>query len=262
MQPAAGAVSSALEGAHNGDVLRIHPGHYVDNFQITKAVRLKGVGDSRPVIDADCNARATIEVRHSGVTLENLRVQGADEDFGAFPSEVDFQSVVSGTARNLRTIDTCDAEYGINAFDTGHVKILDNFGKGFSDSGIYVGSITDTHGGTLLVRGNKAVHNNRGAIIEDTFRNTDVVFRQNVLKANTLSGEGAPDGLFLHNSDGITITANTSDDNGASGYHADVTSDHNHFVDNTADGNGGGPYADDSGHGNCGAGNSFSIPGC
>ena len=233
VHPGNAAMHHALRQAHKGDELRIHSGTYPESFVVKKDVTLRGVGSSRPVIDGECNTRAPIEIRHAGVRLIGLRVQGANEGFGQFPSEVDFQSVASGRAKDLRTIDTCDAEYGVNAFDTGPVKILDNFGRGFSDSAIYVGAITDTLGGTLMVRGNRAVHNNRGAIVKDTVKAADVTLMQNVF-----------------------------DDNAASGFHADADSDHNYSRSNVAHGNGDEPFTDDNGNHNCGSANTFSLPRC
>ena len=261
VHPGPHAISDALAAASDGDVLRVHPGTYGESFTINKRVTLKGVGGARPVIDGQCQTRAPIQIRHGGVTLDHLRVQGADEGFGDFPSEVDFQNVSSGAAEGLHVIDTCDAEYGINAFNTGPVKISDNVGRGFSDSAIYVGSITDTLGGTLLVAHNTATHNSRGIIVEDSFRSTDILVQGNVLNDNTVpNGEGlASDGLYLTNTDGIRIAHNVANDNGGSGFHANSSSDHNHFVHNQASGNSDGPFTDDNGR-NCGKHNSFPIP--
>ena len=81
-------------------------------------------------------------ITHGGVTLRNLKVEGADEGFGDYPAEVFLVGVPSGKVTNVRTIDTCHAEYGISAFSTGPVKVTDNFGRGFDDSAIYIGTIT------------------------------------------------------------------------------------------------------------------------
>jgi parallel beta-helix repeat protein len=251
----------AVAQAHNGDVVRIHPGTYRTHITIRKRLTLVGVGRSRPVIDAGCQANDTILVLSPGVSVSGLRVQGADVVSAQeqYPAEVYFVGVRSGKATNLRTIDTCDAEYGISAFSTGPVKVTNNFGKGFEDSAIYIGTILDTLGGTLLVAGNTAVHNSRGVIVEDSPEQTDITVRDNVLSNNTIVGsEGPSDGLFLHNSDGVLIKDNVADDNGASGFHADSNSDSNLFMGNSATGNGEDPFTDDNG-GNCGSGNSFPI---
>jgi parallel beta-helix repeat protein len=250
----------AVAQADPGDVIEIHPGTYHTHFTIRKRLSLEGVGKTRPVIDAGCHANDTIRVFSRGVSISGLRVQGADvvSSREQYPAEVYFEGVESGRATDLRTIDTCEAEYGISAFGTGPVKVTDNFGKGFDDSAIYIGTITNTLGGTLLVKDNKAVHNSRGVIVEDSPAPTDITVRGNVLSHNTISGsEGPSDGLFLHNSDGVLIADNVANDNGASGFHADENSDHNVFEGNTATGNLLAPFTDDNTD-NCGT--DFGLP--
>jgi hypothetical protein len=257
------SVQHAVNQAASGDVIAVHPGTYRGSLLVDKKLIIEGVGKPRPVFDAKCQANDTIQVTHGGVTLKHLRVQGADDGFGEFPAEVFYIGVGSGRARDLSTIDTCDAEYGISAFSTGPIKVTDNYGRGFSDSAIYIGTITDTLGGTLLVANNAAVHNSRGIIVEDSPRRTDIVVRNNSLAKNTVSGsEGPSDGVFLHNSDGILIKANSSTRNAGAGFHADENSDHNVFVSNSASHNGAGALQDDGGTGNCGSQNSFPLPTC
>ena len=102
-------------------------------------------GRARPVINGDCGTRVTISVTSAGVTLRRLKVVGASEGFGSYPAEVDFNQVNTGRARGLVVRDTCDAQYGINVFDTGPVQIVNNRARGgFSDAGIYIGGIQDT----------------------------------------------------------------------------------------------------------------------
>ena len=222
---------------------------------------LRGVGASRPVIDGHCKTNDTILIHNGGVTLDGLKVVGADKGHGQFPSEVFFDGVPSGKAKDLVVRDTCDAEYGINLFDTGAVQVVGNSAKGFRDSGIYVGGISDTGSGRLNVRGNDLFGNNRGVIVEDTVDAANVRLSGNQIHDNDLSGEGPPDGVFLHNTDGIYLVANNSTDNAGDGYHADVNSDDNVFIDNTAADNLGLAF-NDEGAGNCGSGNSFVVPGC
>jgi parallel beta-helix repeat protein len=246
--------------ASHGDVVLVHPGKYRTHLKIAKRIDLVGVGSPRPVIDAGCHANDTIKVLSPGVTISGLTVKGADvvSSEEQYPAEVYFEGVASGKATDLRTIDSCDAEYGISAFSTGPVKVTDNFGSGFDDSAIYIGSIFDTRGGTLLVKNNTAQHNSRGIIVEDSPFDTDITVRDNTLNDNTITGtEGPSDGLFLHNSQGVLIAGNTANDNGASGFHADSNSSGNVFNGNTASGNGDGAFTDDNGD-NCGT--DFGLP--
>jgi parallel beta-helix repeat protein len=264
VHPGPGAIAKAIARAKQGQTIRIRRGRYHEALVIDKPVRLIAAGRVRPVIDGDCGTRFTIAVSSPGVILRRLKVVGADEDHGPFPAEVDFRGVSSGRAQGLVVRDTCDAEYGINVYDTGPVQILANQARGgFSDAGIYIGGITDTGLGTLRVKGNLSYGNNRGVIVEDTLASTDVRVTSNQLFDNAIPpGEGEPSGLFLHRSDGILIFGNGVYDNGALGIDLDGESDHNLLIENVLSGN---PtnYRDLSGDHNCGSGNSgASIPAC
>jgi nitrous oxidase accessory protein NosD len=263
VHPGGHALTKAIQKAKAGDTLRVHEGHYREHVTIGKRLKLERAdGEARPVVDAGCNANNTIYISSDGVTLEGLKVIGADEGFGSFPSEIFFDGPNTGRARDLVVHNSCgDAEYGINLFATGHVKVLDNKASGFTDSGVYVGGINNTHGGRLNVRGNELFGNNRGVIVEDTVFDADVRLAQNHIHDNTLSGLGPEDGVFLHNTDGIYIVKNSSKGNGGAGYHADPQSDDNVFASNTAHDNGDGAL-NDEGTDNCGASNSFSMPPC
>jgi hypothetical protein len=107
----------AVSQANDGDVVVIHPGHYRTHLTIHNRISLVGVGKTRPVIDAGCHANDTIKVLSAGVGISGLQVQGADVVSGQeeYPAEVFFEGVRSGKATDLRTVDTCDAEYGISA---------------------------------------------------------------------------------------------------------------------------------------------------
>ena len=205
------------------------------------------------MIDGRCRTDLTVAVRHSGVLLRRLQVVGADEGFGPFPSEVDFRGVASGRAENLLVRDTCDAEYGINVFGSREVEVRGNRGWGFSDSAIYIGGITNTADGVLRVKGNDVFDNNRGIIVEDSAGGL-VRLIENTAHDNTTAGEGAPSGIFLHNSDGVLLRGNQAYRNGLYGFHLDPNSDRNHLFENAAVAN---PIGDffDEGSGNCGARN-------
>jgi len=263
VHPGPQALRDAIHRAHAGDTLRVHSGRYREHVTVAKRLTIQGAaGERPPVIDGRCRANDTILVTKSGVTLRRLKVVGADEGHGSFPSEVFFTGVERGRAQALTVRDTCDAEYGINLFGTGPVRVLDSTATGFGDSGVYVGGIMDTGGGRLLVKGNDLFGNSRGAIVEDTAFAADVRLADNLVHVNTIAGsEGPSDGVFLHNADGVWLRHNDASDNGAYGYHADPNSDGNVFLDNTASGNASGPFLDE-GAGNCGAGNSFAIAPC
>jgi parallel beta-helix repeat protein len=260
VHPGQNVIHKAMALASPGDTIRIHHGNYPEPFTISKRLRMVAAqGERRPVIDGGCDTRFTIAVRHNGVVLKGLRVVGADEGFGPVPSEVDFHFNATGRAENLVVVDTCDAEYGINVFDTGGVQIVGNRARGFSDAGVYIGGIESTPGDPLRVRTNETHGNNRGIIIEDSLAAPDIRVTANDAHDNVIAGEGTPSGMFLHRSDGIFIAGNVLDDNGDYGVHLDPDSGSNVLSGNSAGGNG---IADlfNEGTGNCfGNPNSFGT---
>jgi parallel beta-helix repeat protein len=254
VRPGKNAIQRAIARADAGDRLRIHDGRYRGAVELTKRLRLVGVG-KRPVIDARCKSEIAIDVNASGVVLDHLKVIGAADLFA-----VNFMDVRRGTARDLVLAETCNGEdatlYGINVYDSQRIEVLRNraFG-GFRDAGIYVGDITDTSPGPLLVVGNEAYGNNRGIIVEDS-SGVDVRVRDNRFHDNTVSGVDHPSGIVVRRSDGILFRDNRLRDNGDYGFHIDAGSDGNVLLDNVASGSG---ISDlfNQGSGNCGSRNSF-----
>ncbi|MFI5122883.1 MAG: NosD domain-containing protein [Vicinamibacteria bacterium] len=261
--PGPGALGAAVAAAEPGDELLVHPGTYSESIVVDKPLQIVGLRDGpRPVIDGGCSARVTVAVTVGGVSLRWLKVIGADESGGFYPSSVDFTGVSSGSARELKLVDTCEAEYGINVFQTGAVSLLDNEAVGFSDAGIYVGAISDTGGSALRVSRNSTHGNNRGLIVEDSGGSAvDIRLRRNVADRNRLIGEGNPTGIFIRNTDGILIEGNRARHNGRFGLQLDAESDHNHLFDNIFAHN---PSDDvsDSGRRNCGTGNVPDLSDC
>jgi nitrous oxidase accessory protein len=254
--PGTGALTSAVAGATPGDKLRVHPGTYPESITLDKPLSIVGIRDRpRPVIDGGCAARVTVAVTASGVGLRWLTVIGADASAGGFPSEVDFSQVGGGSARELKLIDTCEAEYGINVFHTGAMELRDNTASGFDDAGIYVGGIDNTGGGAIKVSGNSTHGNNRGLIVEDSRGEAvDIRLRNNIADRNKLVGEGNRSGIFIHNSDGVLIEGNRTRHNAKYGIELDADSHGNRLFDNVSAHNG---LLDvlDEGTGNCGADN-------
>lgn len=265
VKPGPDAIAKAIERARPGQTIRIRRGRYPESLVIEKPVRLMAAGKVRPVIDGRCATDITIAVRTGGVILRRLKVVGADEGFNnnPYPSEVDFSQVNSGRARGLVVRDTCDAEYGINVFDTGPVQILRNQARGgFRDAGIYVGGIQTTLGGALRVRDNVSYGSNRGVIVEQVAAQADVRVTANRLRANTAPGIGEPTGLFLHVTQDVLVYGNHVTGNGVYGIHIDSGSNFNRLYNNQVSGN----PTDflDEGTGNCGSGNVglAGLPAC
>jgi parallel beta-helix repeat protein len=261
VHPGPHAIQDAIAAASAGDTLRIHDGAYHESPRVTKSLTLKGVG-GRPTINAGCDDDVALDVQHRGVSIKHLQVQGAEEGPGPGYT-INFIGIATGSVDDTVVKETCggDAEYGINIFDSGNLKITDNhpFG-GFADAGIYVGGISSTRDHTLLVKGNEANGNNRGIIIEDSFdSDVDIKVVDNHTHDNTRGGEGTPSGIFVHNSDHGLYKNNTTDDNGDYGIHVDPPSDDNAFIDNSSHGNGTSDFFNE-GSGNCdGGGNSFGT---
>jgi parallel beta-helix repeat protein len=261
VHPGKNAFTKAINRASNGDTLRIFEGRYRGGVEIDKKLTLRAVGpNGRPLIDGRCLANKAITVTHPGVVLRGLKVVGAATGFGSFPSEIYYEGVSTGRVEDVRVGDTCgDVEYGINVFQSGHLKIVGNRTTGFTDAGVYIGGITDTGTGALRVDNNESRRNNRGIIVEDSAGGR-VEITENDADHNALTGEGSPDGIFLTNSDGVLIQKNFAGQNGASGIHLNSTSDGNSLVDNSAIGNPG-PGILNEGTGNCGSGNLGSVAG-
>lgn len=248
-----GELQGALARAGDGDTLMIHHGRYRGTFTISERLKLIGApGEKRPLIDGRCRTRAVIEVLASGVVLRRLHVVGSDESAGPFPSSVEFRRVRGGRVTDSLLRDTCDAEYGVNVFDSGAVTVRGNTARGFSDAGLYVGAITDTGNGTLRVADNETFHNNLGVIVEDSDGGR-IVVEQNLIRDNTAPGEGTPSGIFVRNSDGVRFQGNAVVRNGELGIHLDPGSDRNRLFGNRIRANPRNVL--DEGTGNCGRGN-------
>lgn len=254
VRPGKQAITKALDRADPGDKLRVHSGRYRESLEVTKPVEIVGAGKARrPVIDGKCESDITVAVGAAGVTLRHLKVVGATDQVSA-GREVDFTGVATGTMDDLRLRDTCDAEYGINVFQTGPVSVTGSRAAGFSDAGIYVGDVVDTLGGTLVVRGNESFANNKGIIVEFS-SGGDILVEANDVHDNTLAAFGDQVGIFIHGSDGVRMFGNSVTGNGAIGVQLTPDADGNVLDGNTITGN---PTdIRDEGTGNCGTANTF-----
>jgi nitrous oxidase accessory protein NosD len=254
------AINKAIDRANPGDRLVVHRGTYKAPVVVDKRVRIvgrkkrHGRKSKKPVINPGCGTDTGFDVRADGVSLRRLKLRGGNL------FTLDISLVDSGTARQLRAIDTCDALYGINVFDSGPVELLQNRTSGYLDAGIYVGGISDTGGGTLLIRGNDSFANNRGLIVEDSDDEPgeSVVMRvaDNRFHDNTIPeppGEGPPVGIFVNRSHNVTFVDNLVKRNGVYGVHLDPLSTSKRFFDNTFTSNPTPVF--DQGTDNCGSGN-------
>ena len=252
VRPGPDAIANALDRADDGQVLRIHKGHYDEALTIDERVKLVGVGKRRPVIDAGCATPTTIRVVADRVRLRRLKVVGADTG-----DEVTFAEVSRGRANNVVVRDTCDALYGINVYDTGPVEIRRSRALGFDDAGFYIGEITSTGSGAISLRGSRSHQNHRGLIVENSSGGEIRVVGNQFHGNNVPVGFFPPTGVLINNSDGVRVEANTVSDNGmfglllSSGSDGNVI-DRNSFFGNPVD-------IENEGSGNCGSGNEFTT---
>ena len=253
-KPSPGVIGAAIDAVAPGGTIRIHKGRYRESLLIEKpGVKLVAAGRGRPTIDGRCEFPSAITIHSGGVTLKGLKIVG-----GRAFANVDFNGAPSGRAQGLRLRNTCDAEYGINAFATGAVQITDNRASGFTDAGIYVGGVSSTPNGTLLVGDNETFANNKGVIVEDS-AGGDILLRSNEIHDNDIPGIGEQVGIYLHAGDGVRIESNRISRNGAVGLQLTPDSDDNRITDNEITAN----PTDvlDEGIGNCGSGNTFATGG-
>lgn len=248
VRPGPQAISQAIDLAHGGDVIVIHEGRYPEHVVVDKRLRLRAAAGDTPVIDGKCSVLSTVEIDAHGVVIRGLKVVG-----GSY-YEVDVRFVNNVTIRDTRTRDTCeDALYGINVFNTGSVLVAGGRARGFSDAGVYIGSLDH---GTTVVRGIELLANNRGIIVEEVLPGVVRVVG-NHAHDNRAPGLGPPSGIWLNEADGTQIVGNRVQDNEAYGIHLDdlgSSSDDNVVRDNTVMGSGDLDILDE-GSGNCFSGN-------
>src|SRR5262245_30619216 len=84
--PGPNAIGQALSLANAGDILNVHAGTYTERVEVGVAdVTLQAAGDGDVVIDGQCQYRVVVNVSAPGVTLDGLRVIGAN---GVAPVEI------------------------------------------------------------------------------------------------------------------------------------------------------------------------------
>lgn len=248
--PGPGAIGQALAAAQPGDVLNIHAGVYPEAVVVRiPDVTLMAAGDGVVTIDGLCSARTTVAVRAKDVALIGLRVVGAGA--GPFPIEIDFSGVESGLVRDTEVQDTCDAEYGVNVFNVGSIKIIRVTASGFSDAGIYVGAVSSTPFGALSVRAANSFDNWKGIIVEDSAGGS-ILVTGNEVHDNELSG------IYLTNSDAVVVRGNTVTNDTFSGIEVTFGSDLNLIARNTVSGHQF-DLIDGGGNGNCWRNNVYST---
>jgi hypothetical protein len=241
--PGPNAISNALDVAQPGDILNIHAGTYSERVSVDVAeVTLRAAGDGQVTVDGMCAATTTLDVLAERVTIQGIRVIGAG--LGGAPIAIDFSGRDTGRVVSSTVEDTCGgAWYGINVYRGGSIRIIGNIATGFEDAGIYVGDITSTPSGALMIRGNESFGNNKGVIVQDSGgANIQVV--ANSVHDNRVTG------IWVNLADGIRVFRNVLNDNGNTGIEVDELSDGNVIRRNRVLGHNFDLY-DGGGTGNC-----------
>jgi copper-binding protein NosD len=249
--PGPNAINNGLDAAQPGDILNIHAGTYSERVNVdVQGVMLRSAGDGVVIVDGMCTASTTVDVLAERVTIQGLRVIGAG--LGGAPIALDFSGRDTGRVVSSTVEDTCgDAWYGINVYQGGSIKIIGNTTSGFDDAGIYVGNITSTPFGPLVVRGNETFGNKKGVIVQDS-AGADIRVVANSVHDNQGNG------IWVNLADGIQVFRNTLNDNGNTGIDVDRFSDGNLIRRNRALGHTFDLY-DGGGSGNCWIGNVYET---
>jgi parallel beta-helix repeat protein len=180
--PSPRAIRKALREAEEGDILNIHAGTY-GHFKVKVAgVLLKPAGDGEVIVDAQCEELATVRVEAPDVTINGLTVRG-----GTFFA-ITLEGIASGRIVNNAVENTCEgAEYGVNVFNGGSIKVVGNSGFGWDDAVIYIGGINSTPNGPLmdtLIRDNAVTNNATDGIFLNSTSDDNIV-RNNIFTGHT-----------------------------------------------------------------------------
>ena len=250
--PGPDALKNALAIANSGDTLNIHAGTYTEHVTIgTTDLTLRAAGDGEVTVDGGCSAATTVDVRADGTSIRGLRVIGAGLGFS--PMEINFRQVATGRVLNSTVEDTCgNAEYGINVFLSQTIRVIGNTATGFGDAGIYIGAITSTQRGPLVIQGNETYGNVRGIIVENSAGGKIRVTGNDVHDNQTT-------GIWITNSDGVHVESNIVRDDTYSGIELDPFSDNNLIRGNTASGHQYDLANDDGATGNCWLDNTYTT---
>jgi parallel beta-helix repeat protein len=249
--PGPGAIADALAIAQPGDVLNIHAGTYPEKVTVdVDSVTLRAAGDGLVTIDGECAVAITLDVVAEGVTIRGLRVVGAG--VGGAPKAIDLSMVELGRVVDSTAEDTCGyGWYGINVTSGGTIRIQNNRTSGFDHAGIYVGEITSTPFGPLVVRGNQTFGNDRGVIVRASFGGAIQV-------AGNRVHDNLSSGIWVEAGDGIIVDGNVVRDNVSTGIQLDEFSDGNLIRGNRVTGHTFDLY-NGGGSGNCWIGNEYTT---
>src|SRR5262245_9670372 len=129
-------IQDAIDAASPGDVLRLGGGIFNEAVVVDKPLKLSGTTLNPAIINGGCGVTASVEVASDRVILNNVAVNGAAEYA---------VNVVGRDRVTLKWIfmqsQCAGAEYGVNVFQSSHVKISRCDAVDFVDAGFYMGGI-------------------------------------------------------------------------------------------------------------------------
>jgi nitrous oxidase accessory protein len=128
-------ISSAIDAANSGDVIKINPGNYAEGeIKINKRIHLQGI--NWPVVDGK-NKTQILLVEANGVTIEGLDLRNC-----GYSSTYDWAAikVINSTHVNIRNNKLFDNAFAINLQNTSFCRIENNIVKGKATSEIESGN--------------------------------------------------------------------------------------------------------------------------
>lgn len=240
------SISKAIEGANEGDTIRVQRGHYKERIVVDKPVKLIGI--NKPVIDGEGKGTIVL-IKAPGCAFKGFLVRGSGESLNMEDAGILLDSAESSIVEDNRLEDVL---FGINVKNSPRSLIRNNFIEGknlpveergdgihlwySSESRIENNHITRTRDLVIwwstktLVKGNKVEKGRYGL---HYMSSNDNVFEDNVFTENSVGG-------FLMYSKNIKFYRNVFANNHspAGGYGIgfkdldNVVAEENIFIDN------------------------------
>jgi nitrous oxidase accessory protein NosD len=272
VSPGVGTLQAAIDAAHEGSTLRLHPGTYIGAVTVNKALTLKGESTvyNAIVIDAHCGGPVALDIaadhvkiksslteifvtggtatairiaNHNHITLKHIFVVTRFADFAPCGTEQDGVEI-SGSSAHVE-LAACEIEEGFPH-------------AGLYMSGLSIGSKVKINAKRHSI-GSVSNGNGVGVLIENS-ANGAALGKAGITLQNTEMSGNSVAGLRVVNSDGIVISRNVFTTNAGVGLDLDSMSDMNLISHNVMYN---GDTIANNGSGNCGSLNDgFIIPTC
>ncbi|MEC1718176.1 nitrous oxide reductase family maturation protein NosD [Schinkia azotoformans] len=73
-------ISSAIEQAGNGDIIKVYPGNYKEKLEITKSLTLESIEKEKAIIEGD-KQKHVITIKSPNVVINGFKIKGSGENF-------------------------------------------------------------------------------------------------------------------------------------------------------------------------------------